>query len=104
MSESDFTNAALGGPKDIEIRALREGVEVFKTQTHGFRGPKTLGTTFEVDYDSNARYEFKIDEVTLISPGSHWLWSSSRPGNWIFDGRRTFGSGSSIRFVDQKVQ
>jgi hypothetical protein len=50
LSESDFTKSALGSPKDIEIRALKDGAEIFKTKVEGFRGPKALGTpTMTVD-------------------------------------------------------
>jgi hypothetical protein len=105
LSESDFTKSALGGPMDIEIRALKDGAEMFKTKVEGFRGPKALGTAFEIDYDSHSRYEFKIDEVEVISTGHHWSWSSTEPGNWIFGGdRKNFGLGSSIEFRDEKVQ
>ena len=105
LSESDFTKSALGGPKDFEIRALKDGAEVYKTKVAGFRGPKSMGTTFEVDYDPQARYEFKIDEISVISAGAHWSWSSTQPGNWIFGkDRKNFGSGSSIEFRDEKVQ
>ena len=105
LSESDFSKSALGGPKDFEIRALKDGAEIFKAKVPGFRGPKALGTSFEMDYDPNARYEFKIDEVVVVSDGRRWSWSSTAPGNWIFDrGRKNFGSGSSIEFRDEKVQ
>lgn len=104
LSESDFTNSALGGPKDVEIRALKDGTEVFKTKVAGFRGPKAIASTFELDYEPQARYEFKIDEVTVVSAGRQWAWSSNASGNWIFDqGRKNFGSGSSIEFRDEKV-
>jgi len=105
VSESDFSNSALGGPKDIEIRALKDGAEIFKTKLAGYRGPKAVGTTFEIDYDPQSRYEFKIDEVEVVSTGHHWSWSSTEPGNWIFGrARKNFGSGSSIEFRDEKVQ
>lgn len=105
MSESDFTNSALGTPKPVKLSVLKDGGEVFSRKVEGYRGPKDPGISFEVDYDSSSRYELKIEEVALVTTGKTWNWQSAEPGNWIFDeGRKNFGSGSSIEFRDEKVR
>ena len=104
LSETDFTDSALGNPKPIRIRALKDGAEVFSTRVEGYRGPKDPGVSFEIDYDPRSRYEFKIDEVSVVTSGREWNWASAKPGEWIFDAKRkNFGAGSSIEFRDEKV-
>jgi hypothetical protein len=105
MSESDFTNSALGTPKPVQIRVLKDGAEVLSQRVEGYRGPKDPGVAFEIDYNAQSRYEFKIEEITVITEGKKWQWASTAPGEWIFDDeRKNFGSGSSIEFRDEKIQ
>jgi hypothetical protein len=103
LSDSDFTKSALGNPRAIELHAYKDGADVLVGKLPGFRGPKQPGLTFEIDYEPKSRYEFKILETQMLTEPQSWQWSSTEPGNWIFEGRRTFGSGSSIEFRDEKV-
>jgi len=105
MSETDFTNSAVGTPKPVLIRVLKDGSEVYAERVEGYRGQKDPGVAFEIDYSPQSRYEFKIDEIVVMTAGKTWNWSSSSPGQWIFDdARKDFGAGSSIQFRDEKVR
>jgi hypothetical protein len=105
LSESDFTNSALSTPKPVQIRVLKDGAEVLTQRVEGYRGPKDPGVAFEIDYDAQARYEFQIEEIVVMTEGKTWKWSSSKPGEWIFDDqRKNFGAGSSIEFRDEKIK
>src|SRR5206468_3024384 len=55
LSESDFTNSALGSPKPLLLRAYKDGAAVEIGRVDGFRGPRQVGLSFELDYDPNSR-------------------------------------------------
>lgn len=104
LSGNDFSLTAFGNPREIELYAAKDGERKQVGKISGFRGPKDLNLTFELDYDPNSRYEFMIEETVLMGQGKKWNLSGSQPGNWPFAKGGPFGTGSSIVFVDEKVR
>lgn len=104
LSDSDFTLTAFGNPREIELYAARDGARIKVGAIPGFRGPKDVKISFEMDYDPASRYEFTIEETKVLGQAKTWNFSQNQPGGWIFSRGGPFGSGSSIVFVDEKVR
>lgn len=104
LSESDFSLTAFGNPREIDLYAARDGARTKVGTIRGFRGPKDVNISFEMDYDPASRYEFTIEETAIMGQAKRWNFSNNQPGVWIFSRGGPFGSGSSIAFLDEKVR